>query len=365
MKKKVLNFKTKFLTTGMILLITFSLSAQVRSGTAYRWFNNTASTGILNQTAAVRLNNGNNDDSDKTFLFSGTSSAGEGATFSWQMAGLIFPAAVTVNKFTFKNGYVGGSGSDGRFATGFGIQGTTDGVTWTDLAWNSSPAYPYTGEMNNQSFVLSTSGLAPTLLGIRIFGQIRINGNSWDASVVELMAEYEGTLPITLKSFNIEETNCKATVKWATLSEVNVNEFQLQKSTDGLNFVTASVQKANNYPSNYQNLVDLTAGITNYFRLKVLDKDGTFTYTDIKSEKCSNFNNGINFSPNPATTNVTIADLNVGADIKVHNLSGLLVYNFKTESNSHVIDVSNWIKGIYVISIMNGKEIITKKIIVQ
>lgn len=87
-------------------------------------------------------------------------------------------------------------------------------------------------------------------------------------------------LPIELISFEGFEVNCNNFLRWITTSEVNFNKFELERSVDGVNFINISTIKSNethNYSfiDNYFNS-DLT-----YYRLKQIDNNSTFKYSNI------------------------------------------------------------------------------------
>lgn len=69
----------------------------------------------------------------------------------------------------------------------------------------------------------------------------------------------------------------------------------------------------------------------------------------------------VNVYPNPATTVINI-DNAEGAQISVYDLSGRMVSNVNSASANQTIDASNLAKGMYIVRIVNGDNVITKKV---
>lgn len=94
-----------------------------------------------------------------------------------------------------------------------------------------------------------------------------------------------GTLPIELLYFNAEQNNCNQNLlTWSTATESNNNYFQLERSNDGINFITLEkiMGSANSTSIKTYNYKDNQPESTiNYYRLKQVDFDGSYTYSNI------------------------------------------------------------------------------------
>lgn len=69
--------------------------------------------------------------------------------------------------------------------------------------------------------------------------------------------------------------------------------------------------------------------------------------------------------PNPATSRVTIELDNVDSQIVIYNLSGEEVKQLNFASSSNTIDLTDLAKGIYLVSVFNGTDIQTQKLIIK
>lgn len=96
-------------------------------------------------------------------------------------------------------------------------------------------------------------------------------------------------LPVELSSF---ESVCKdqgVELKWKTISERNCDYFELQFSENGQDFVNLkTVFGAGNSMNelNYAHFIDDSYKFRGYFRLKQVDFDGKFTYSDVIHSSC-------------------------------------------------------------------------------
>src|SRR5262249_19659736 len=79
---------------------------------------------------------------------------------------------------TFTNGSFNSSSFDGVFDNNFGLQTTSDRVTWTNATgWSLLPAYPYdVAAAANVTYVFT--GPTVSVLGVRVVGQVHsLSGN--------------------------------------------------------------------------------------------------------------------------------------------------------------------------------------------
>jgi Secretion system C-terminal sorting domain len=80
-------------------------------------------------------------------------------------------------------------------------------------------------------------------------------------------------LPLNITSFTAVKTNNGNLISWTTANEVNVQRMLLERSMDGRNFSQIATINAGN--SNYSFTDATPVSTTNYYRLKIVDKDGT------------------------------------------------------------------------------------------
>ncbi len=176
-------------------------------------------------------------------------------------------------------------------------------------------------------------------------------------------------LPINLLEFNATPNKNVVDIIWITGSELNNNYFILERSRDGITFENYhQISGMGNTNNGFQyKIVDSSPieGIS-YYRLKQVDFDGNFTYSDIKSVY---FEKEFTFEvfPNPANSEFTIQSENIEKiNLSIFNAVGesvnLLSY---TIDDKIIIDSKSLSNGIYFIHIQYENKIYTKKIIIQ
>lgn len=175
------------------------------------------------------------------------------------------------------------------------------------------------------------------------------------------------TLPITLSSFSGSLINTKASLQWATTSEINAKEFVIERSNTANDFLAVGTVTARNSGggSNYTfDDANLSKGI-NYYRLKLVDKDGSFKYSNVVAIKLDDkATHGLSIFPNPVTSTLTFTHDKAedGTTIKIVAVSGKTIAQYTVAKNATQtsIDASQFMSGQYFINyIGNGKNVTT------
>lgn len=172
-----------------------------------------------------------------------------------------------------------------------------------------------------------------------------------------LSAELMGFKAITHKS--------TIDLLWQTASEKDMSYFDIEQSTDGLNFSKISETKAAGKANNYEFLNYSPLSITTYFRLKIVRSDGRFTYSKVISVAFGKELTVKSF-PNPIENELNIETISdaKNVEIDVVDLLGRRVFYQNTEgSNSLKINTLNWQSGIYILTIKDGKNTVQQKVI--
>lgn len=119
-------------------------------------------------------------------------------------------------------------------------------------------------------------------IGLDQFDYIITDQNGAYASAT-VFIEVANALPVELIEFRASTNDCRVLLEWATASEINNEYFELERSVDGLQFdYLAIVEGAGNSNQiiNYSS-IDAQPNAANYYRLKQVDFDGQFVYSDI------------------------------------------------------------------------------------
>ena len=181
-------------------------------------------------------------------------------------------------------------------------------------------------------------------------------------------------LPLTLLNFNAVKQNNKVQLSWKTANEVNTSHFNIQRSTNVVNFTTIGKVNAagTSLQSSYGFADDVSQLKTNkvYYRLQQEDKDGKITLSNIVVVSITAGNTQFAMLPNPAKNYFTIIpDGNIdlsNATINISSFTGKLVLSKKLSTNSQQrVDISALAKGMYMVNIITNSTIQTQKLIVE
>ncbi|MFN7592084.1 MAG: T9SS type A sorting domain-containing protein, partial [Bacteroidota bacterium] len=186
-------------------------------------------------------------------------------------------------------------------------------------------------------------------------------------------------LPVQLTTFSGYNEGSVNKLNWNTSSELNSMEFQIERSADGINFQQIGTEAAAGFstqPLNY-NFTDVSPlnGV-NYYRLKMVDMDYTYTYSNIIAINPigMNLGNDIILFPNPSTDNVFANITTVDRreiNIVVIDISGRLIMTNRVQlsEGNHIIPIgtSALAGGNYIIefrdqqnNLINSKKFIKK-----
>ena len=166
-------------------------------------------------------------------------------------------------------------------------------------------------------------------------------------------------LPVELISFSASAKENNNEITWMVGIQENVKTYELQRSKDGKDdFRTIGNEKAILNKTNYlhvdQNPVDKA-----YYRLKIIDEDETFDYSDLAFvERKANLTSINNIRPNPASTQIrftvnSIHTASINTPIKIIDLYGNVLISqnetLKKGQNEISINTKYLPSGLYYI----------------
>lgn len=168
--------------------------------------------------------------------------------------------------------------------------------------------------------------------------------------------QQDPSLPVTLASFKVSKVENQAFLQWTTSAETNTSHFEIQKSLNAKDWTiigTCEAAKESSKPLNYTHWDNqLTAGNI-YYRLKMVDEDGTFAYSSIRNV-LGDIGAELVAFPNPAVDKIFIkaADSNQIASVEIRNTTGRLVYE-TAKIDGEGISATEFAPGNYIIQIRN------------
>lgn len=183
----------------------------------------------------------------------------------------------------------------------------------------------------------------------------------------------EVPLPVTLIEFTARAENNVPLLTWATTFEINSDRFEIEQSLNARDWNKIGIVASNGESTVLRRYTytDNSPVITEgeiFYRLKIVDNDGSFTYSRIRSVTFDR--NGIDMSvyPNPSTDKVNIRDYKTVNQIIVRDMNGRVVYQSRSFARGDgSVDVKSFTPGLYLVHItrMNGTSSVQKVLVNQ
>ncbi|UAY50928.1 pectinesterase family protein [Ferruginibacter albus] len=179
------------------------------------------------------------------------------------------------------------------------------------------------------------------------------------------------TVPLKLISLIGTAKNNAVQLNWVSANEMNSEDFKIERSADGINYVEVGSVKANNSNSvnNYE-FTDASSlqGVV-YYRLRITDKDGQYMYSKIIRVQLDNAISSISIYPNPANAivNLKFAALTKATTAKLTTVTGETVRTITIAQGAtqKAININTLATGTYFISLNDGITIRTLRFVKQ
>ncbi|CAG4995392.1 hypothetical protein DYBT9275_01626 [Dyadobacter sp. CECT 9275] len=175
---------------------------------------------------------------------------------------------------------------------------------------------------------------------------------------------WTSALPVVLSRFSAEKSEQSALLTWMTTSESNSERFDIERSLNGKewNRIGSKEAKGESTQSLDYTFTDTkpAAGV-NLYRLKMIDLDGTFAYSQIKTVSFEASNETV-FYPNPASDVLHVKvdggyDMNAVSKLNIYDASGNLVLT--PELKSDRMDVNALKNGLYIVQLIRKNGLVS------
>lgn len=177
-------------------------------------------------------------------------------------------------------------------------------------------------------------------------------------------------LPVTFAAFTGRQAGNSIVLEWTTMSESDNDYFEIERSSDGINFVTIGyVEGAGNSNSRIDYSFNDNAPEQGrlYYRLSQVDFDGTREYADkIVTVLYTGYDfDQLTIVPNPTHG---LFRINVGrgmADgtIRLISQSGTVVRVFEINGYEQSIDISDLKDGVYILQYICNSKVLQQKVV--
>ncbi|MEY4903792.1 MAG: hypothetical protein RLZZ292_1607 [Bacteroidota bacterium] len=182
-------------------------------------------------------------------------------------------------------------------------------------------------------------------------------------------------LPLTLTSFTAEKGNKNAvTLDWQTATERNTHHIEVERSVDGSHFEVIATLKARGNSSktmDYQ-YIDTQKKEKNvaYYRLKFMDNDLRFEYSNILSVGFETTKNTVIASPNPFSQQLLVQlQGKEEGSVELLDISGRILETKQVEASEeiatqqHIFYTSSLPSGIYLVRYRTNYQAVVQKVV--
>lgn len=182
-------------------------------------------------------------------------------------------------------------------------------------------------------------------------------------------------LPLDLLSFDAKCDEDIVKLEWVTATEDNVKHMIVQRSINGEEFMNMGIidAKSNGLPiETTYNFIDQRPLSKGLYRLKIVDLDGSFVYSDKITVNC--MKGGFDFTeifPNPTrkdiTVNFEIQNISNNVTLTLVDVLGRVIYSDEiipvSGLNSVSVDMSKYSSAVYTVILDNGSNQVTQRIV--
>ncbi|HYJ65271.1 MAG TPA: T9SS type A sorting domain-containing protein [Parafilimonas sp.] len=169
-------------------------------------------------------------------------------------------------------------------------------------------------------------------------------------------------LPVTLAAFNAALQKKSVQIYWTTTTETNTSYFNIQRSTNGIDFsniakviATGNSNSAHNYAYSDLNVAEIISANTVYYRLQTIDKDGSIALSKIVPVKLKTGTITLFLLPNPVRDKLSARIINYNgiANVRIYDVAGKLLYNKIAATNyaDIIINTAALKAGMYLLQI--------------
>jgi hypothetical protein len=206
---------------------------------------------------------------------------------------------------------------------------------------------------------------AATALSLTTINKVNFNITSNTASQsptrFRVVFKMPVVLPVTYTSVKAQQQNKVVAVEWKVENQLNIKQYEVERSADGRNFATVSLIPASvNKTDAYKWLDQDPLKGSNFYRIRNIDLDGTAQYSQVVEVKIGKSTSGFSIYPNPVQNSTIGLQANIPAggnyQLRLINMAGQVIFtkeiSLSAGSNMKAVKVDTQLApGIYKLEI--------------
>lgn len=233
-----------------------------------------------------------------------------------------------------------------------------------NLQWNSADELPsFARALSYVSMVDSTGRWIPSSAaaagGAGPFSQT-LSGITALSTFGAFGVGSNNALPISLLSFGGIKKSNSVLLNWRTAAEINSKEFQIERLDLNNKFVKIGTVKASGNSNrvlvyNFTDFDILVNQKVNFYRLKMVDLDGSYKYSNVIKISDENGPKVFTVFPNPSVGKLNIESNNINLAASTYKITNIIGETVKTGNSAiEEIDVNNLAAGVYMITLVDS-----------
>ncbi|WP_207493263.1 T9SS type A sorting domain-containing protein [Aridibaculum aurantiacum] len=293
---------------------------------------------------------------------------------------------ITIYQTASGNGYSDNNNASATFnGTAIGIlqwpfdfisSGNIDHITSylpSDLSGYAT-RFLYTFENPYQHYVGTRTGKT-----VEEFKQlVRSSGNwtnHWSNPLNTTAFDVPVTLPVSLLSFSAAYKANTIELVWSTSAEVNTAKFEVETSSNGTSFtkVTEVAAKGGGTARAEYRFAHATTEGVHFYRLKMVDNNGSYTYSNVARVSVTKADRSVSVHPNPVVNNkinIQLGNFLPGTySVILTGSNGQVAFQAKITSNggnhNTSLQLPSLTKGIYNMQVKNDAQAYNTRVLIN
>ena len=197
-----------------------------------------------------------------------------------------------------------------------------------------------------------------------ISGEDEIVGSDFNGNNIDkIVCVYIGALPVIWQSHTTAMIkNGESHITWSVATQLNNEKYVIEHSNDGRNFSTIGKtdgDRTSNETKHYEYIHSSPFIGINYYRIKQVDYNGQYSYSDIASVRYDG-NGETNIYPNPATSEVTITT-SEPSSMQIFDVYGRVLSKQDISEGQNSINISALPSGILIFVVRDRRYKVLKE----